>query len=298
MRRLLQGTALAGVLLLHDAGTSAAVAVEPPAGEGTTLSADTFDHVHIQYALYGRGDPAIVLIHGWSCDSSYWRSQIEPLAAHYTVAALDLAGHGASGRNRTDWSMARYGGDVAAVVRQLPNARVILVGHSMGGPVALEAAALLGARIIAVIGVDTFKSIGLPPLSAQMIEQQVEPFRENFSDAMHRYVPQHLFTRQADPALVSRVADAMSREPPSIAIASLIALNRMDFETLLPRVHAPIAAINSDLGQITDEARIRRTLPDFRLATIKGGGHFLMLEQAQRFNPILLQQIARLAVQP
>jgi pimeloyl-ACP methyl ester carboxylesterase len=273
---------------------SGAVAAAPPANTGTPLVTDTADHVHIQYTVYGSGDPAIVLIHGWSCDSGYWHSQIDALAAHYTVVTLDLAGHGGSGRNRTDWSMQRYGGDVAAVVRQLPNPRVILVGHSMGGPVALEAAALIGARVAGIIGVDTFKSIGLPPPSAAMIDEQIAPFRKDFVGTVHDYVPQHLFTRQADPALVSKVVEGMSREPPSIAIASLIALNQLDFAAVLPRVHAPIVAINSDLGQLTDETRIRKSLPDFRVTTLKGSGHFLMLEQPQRFNPILLQQIAQL----
>jgi pimeloyl-ACP methyl ester carboxylesterase len=274
---------------------SGAVAAAPPANTGTPLVTDTADHVHIQYTVYGSGDPAIVLIHGWSCDSGYWHSQIDALAAHYTLVTLDLAGHGGSGRNRTDWSMQRYGGDVAAVVRQLPNSRVILVGHSMGGPVALEAAALIGPRVAGIIGVDTFKSIGLPPPSASMIDEQIAPFRKDFVGTVHGYVPQHLFTRQADPALVSKVVEGMSREPPSIAIASLIALNQLDFAAVLPHVHAPIVAINSDLGQLTDETRIRKSLPDFRVTTLKGSGHFLMLEQPQRFNAILLQQIAQLA---
>ena len=262
---------------------------------GLALSADTTDHVRIQYTVYGSGDPAIVLIHGWSCDSGYWRSQIDALAAHYTVATLDLGGHGSSGRNRSDWSIPRYGGDVEAVVRQLPNPHLILVGHSMGGPVALEAAARIGPRVVGIIGVDTFKSIGLPPLSASMIDELLAPFRKDFVGAVHRYVPHSLFTRQADAALVSQVADAMSREPPAIAIATLVALNQLDFAAVLPHVHAPIVAINSDLGEITDEARIRSVLPSFHVTTLKGSGHFLMLEQPQRFNPILLRQIEQLA---
>jgi pimeloyl-ACP methyl ester carboxylesterase len=283
------GTTLALAVLLASMSRAA------EAAPGIPRIADSSDQVHIQYTVYGQGDPAVVLIHGWSCDSGYWRAQIDPLAARYTVVTLDLAGHGGSGRNRTDWSMPRYGADVAAVVRQLPNARVILVGHSMGGPVALEAAAILGPRVAGIIGIDTFKSIGLPPPSPPMIDAQIAPFRKDFAGAMHQYVPQFLFKRQADPALVRTVADAMSREPPAIAVASLIALNQMDFAAILPRVHAPIVAINSDLGQITDEARIRKVIPDFRVTTLKGSGHFPMLEQPQRFNAILLQQLAQLA---
>ena len=78
----------------------------PPApADGSPRIVDSADGVHIEYHVYGAGDPAILLIHCWSCDSSYWSAQIAPLKASYTTVTLDLAGHGASGRNRTDWTM-------------------------------------------------------------------------------------------------------------------------------------------------------------------------------------------------
>lgn len=277
-----------------------ASATVPSAGASDTASpappriVDSADGVHIQYQVYGHGDPAIVLIHGWACDSSYWHAQIADLSARYTTVTLDLAGHGGSGRNRTDWSMVRYGQDVAAVARQIPNPHIILVGHSMGGPVALEAAALLGARVIGIIGIDTFKTIGLPPPAPREVAQAVAPFRADFIGAMHRFVPT-LFEPHADAAFERKVADDMSREPPPIAIASLVSLNSMDYHTLLPRVHAPIVAIDSDLGHAESEARIRKFIPSFRLITMKGDGDFLMLQDPQHFNPILLREIATLA---
>lgn len=258
------------------------------------LATTSPDGVRIVYHVYGHGDPAVVLIHGWACDSSYWRAQLAALASKYTAVTLDLAGHGASGRNRTDWSMANYGRDVAAVVQQLPNRRIVLVGHAMGGPVALEAAPLIGARLIGVIGVDTFTSLGMAPPPRPALEKELAPFRADFVGYMHQFVPR-LFAKSADPAFVRRVADDMSREPPQIAIASLVGLNTIDFDTLLPQIHVPVIAIDSDVGPTANEARIRRIYPEFRAITLKDGGHFLMLEDPQRFNPILLREIASLA---
>src|SRR5215469_2757259 len=116
---------------------AAATATPAPAPyrDGSPLLVDSADGVHIEYRLYGKGEPAVVLVHGWSCNENYWNAQIDALKAQYTVVLIDLAGHGASGRNRADWSMANYGEDVAAVVRQIPNAQVVLVGHSMGATV-------------------------------------------------------------------------------------------------------------------------------------------------------------------
>src|SRR5258708_2054522 len=94
--------------------------------EGSPQIATEPDGMHIEYRVYGKGDPVIVLIHGWATDATYWYKQIDPLKAKYTVVAVNLAGHGASSNNRTDWSMGNYGEDVATVVRKLPNPRVIL----------------------------------------------------------------------------------------------------------------------------------------------------------------------------
>ncbi len=262
--------------------------------ESAPLFVNSFDGVRIAYRVYGQGEPAIVLIHGWACDSSYWREQLADLQAKYTTVTLDLAGHGESGRNRADWSMANYGRDVAAVVQHLPNRKIVLVGHLMGGPVALEAAPLVGRRLIGVVGVDTFTGLGLPPPARQTLEKEIAPFRSDFVGYMHRFVPL-LFAKSANPAVVREVADDMSREPPRIAIASLIGLNTLDFDTLLPQIHVPIIAIDSDAGRTANEARIRKIYPAFRAITLKDAGHFLMLEDPQRFNPILLQAIASLA---
>src|SRR5262245_57460546 len=76
------------------------------------------DGVPIAYEVHGQG-PALVLVHGWSCDRSYWKEQIEYLSPQYQLVLIDLAGHGESGLGRKDYTMAAFGADVAAVVDSL-----------------------------------------------------------------------------------------------------------------------------------------------------------------------------------
>lgn len=261
-----------------------------PRLEGLPQLALTPDGVHIDYRVWGQGEPAIVLIHGWACDWNYWQAQIDALKSRYTVVALNLAGHGASEKNRSDWSIGSYGEDVATVVRQLGNRQIILVGHSMGGAVALEATRRIGDRVIGIIAVDSLKSIGLPPMRPREIERQLAPFRESFIEATRRYVTATMFEKGADPTLMQKIAYDMSLEPPSVGLPSLQSLLAMDFATLLPDIHVPVLAINSDLGP-TDETRIRKFLPDFRADVLEHTGHFLMMEAPQRFNPLLLKDI-------
>ena len=273
--------------------TSAAAA---PHVEGLPQIALTPDGVHIDYRVWGHGEPAVVLIHGWSCDENYWSAQVEALKAKYTVVGINLAGHGASERNRSDWSMGNYGEDVATVVRQLQNRQVVLVGHSMGADVALEATRRIGDRVIGIIAVDSLKSIGLPPMKPQEIERHLAPFSDHFIEATRDYVTKTMFAPGADPAFMQKVAYDMSLEPPEVAIPSMQSLLAMDFTTLLPDIHVPVYAINSDLSP-TEEARIRKSLPQFKADVLEHTGHFLMMEVPQRFNPVLIKDIDALVQQ-
>jgi pimeloyl-ACP methyl ester carboxylesterase len=252
------------------------------------------DSVHIEYHVYGHGDPAVVLVHGWATDANYWSGQIEPLAARYTVVALNLAGHGASGSNRTDWSIQNYAQDVAAVAHEIHNPQLVLVGHSMGADVVLVATPLIGPRVIGIVAVEALRSVGQPPLSTQQIERRVAPFGADFIGETRRLVTDSLFPKDANAALVKKVAYDMSLEPPAVAVPSMRALLSLDLATVLPAIHVPVYAINSDLAP-TDAALIRRSLPDFTLDVLDHTGHFPMLEAPARFNPLLLKDVAALA---
>jgi pimeloyl-ACP methyl ester carboxylesterase len=267
--------------------------------EGTPRIAIGPDGVHVQYHVYGSAEPALVFIHGWSCDSNYWRDQVPAFRQKYTVVTVDLAGHGGTDANRSDWSMANYGRDVATAVATVPNRQLILVGHSMGGPVAIEAARLLGDRVIGIIGVDTFRSIGAPVPSAAQLDAAVKPFEANFIGHTRDVVTKYFFAPGANPQLVQKVAYDMSLSPPKVAVPSMRAVMGYDFNAPLKEIRVPIVAINSDLGEPLNELRIRKVLPKFRAAIIPGVGHFLMMEDPARFNPALEAEVqAILAAAP
>jgi pimeloyl-ACP methyl ester carboxylesterase len=93
-------------------------------------------------------------------DRSFWDGQHTAFAERFRVIALDLAGHGESGQNRREWGIPQFGRDVAAVMDAEDVLKAVLIGNSLGGPAAIEAALLAGARAVAVIGVDTFHDMG------------------------------------------------------------------------------------------------------------------------------------------
>ena len=107
--------------------------------ESVAFSADGIP-IHFEVRGERTAQPTLVLIHGWSHDRRFWEPHSTTLAATYQIVAMDLAGFGRSGADRLVWTMEAFGKDVAAVVDTLGLERVVLVGFSMGAPVALEAA--------------------------------------------------------------------------------------------------------------------------------------------------------------
>lgn len=98
----------------------------PSAATGTAISAD---QVAIQYETAGRGEPALVFVHCWTCNRGNWSRQAEYFAKHHQVVRLDLAGHGASGRERKDYAITAFAADVVTVVEKLGLKKVVLIGH-------------------------------------------------------------------------------------------------------------------------------------------------------------------------
>ncbi len=255
----------------------------------TPGAAKSADGVEIRFEVAGSGSPAIVFVHGWSCDRSYWRPQVEHFAKSHRVVAVDLAGHGESARNRKDWTMAAFGEDVRAVLEALDLRGAVLVGHSMGGPVILEAARLAPDRVLALVPVDTLAEIDRR-LSPEEREGFLGPIRADFRAAAERFVREFMFTERTDPKLIDRIASDMASAPPEVAIPAMEGLFAYDEAAALARAAIPLRLLNADRFP-TDLAAARRHKPDVELAVMPRVGHFLMAEDPEEFNRLLARAV-------
>lgn len=254
--------------------------VEAPATrEGVVQAADG---VPIHYDVTGEGEPALVFVHCWTCDRSFWSAQRAHFAPHYTVVRVDLAGHGQSGHGRAGYDMESFGADVAAVVEALNLSRVVIIGHSMGGPVSVEAAEGLGERVIGVVGVDTFYT-GFPyPKDDEAIAAFVRPFEEDFAQASND-MARAMFAPGADPVLVEHVVTQIQGADQPMAISAMYAIfdwNRREVPAALDRLGPRLHNINGD------PAGENRPLHE-SVVLIPGTGHFPHLEKPQAFNGAL-----------
>jgi pimeloyl-ACP methyl ester carboxylesterase len=261
---------------------------EPTIAVDNAISADG---VSIAYEVRGEGVPALVFVHGWCCDRSYWSEQLPHFAKKYKVVAIDLAGHGDSGLNRKEWTMGAFGEDVVAVVNKLNLDQVVLVGHSMGGFVILEAARQLPQLVIGLVGVDTLHDFQ-KKLTQEQIDDWVTPLHADFVEGTRNFV-RTMFTPNSDSTLVEKIVADVSSAPQEVGLGALegyIDFQNNEIIRVLQEVKAPITCINSDMNPTNIETNQHHS-PAFKAKIMSGVGHLNMIEDPETFNRLLEETI-------
>jgi pimeloyl-ACP methyl ester carboxylesterase len=252
------------------------------AATGTVTSPDG---VRIHYETAGKGRPALVLVHCWTCDSSFWQDQVGRLAKSRQVVTLDLAGHGRSGRTRKDYTMEAFAEDVKAVADELKLDRIVLVGHSMGGAVILEAAKRLGDRVVGLVPIDTLLDVEQTsdPKETDVVMAKMQA---DYKGQTTAFIRQYLFAPTTPTAVANRVVAQTTTFPPEIAISAL--RNNWGYQAApaFDAVKVPIVAVNGDRFPTNFDAN-RRHAPQFDALIMKGVGHYPMLEDPARFGDLL-----------
>ncbi|MEX0891166.1 MAG: alpha/beta hydrolase [Gemmatimonadota bacterium] len=285
-------TAPAASTALAALVTLTACAADAPVPGATTGQARSADGVSIHYEVHGAGEPALVLVHGWTNTRGIWGEHPQTLGQHHRVVALDLAGHGASGAERTTWSMDAFGEDVAAVVEQLGLEQVVLVGFSMGGAVVLEAAERMPERTAGIVFIDTFHDPGMAP--SNTAEEMEAAIRTNWGDTA--FLRAFALTPDAPDSLVHYLAGMLPAQPHEHwfaimrAIQSWMANQR---EPTLQAIRAPVAAINTT-SRPTNVQALRAYAPGFTVDTLHGVGHAgILLQRVEDFDAHLLAIVER-----
>ena len=238
----------------------------------------------IAFDTRGSGETALVFIHGWACDRSYWREQVDVFARNYRVVTLDLTGHGPFSPPSPPQFVLGLSADVEAVVRDLGLRRVILVGHSMGGLVALSAARRLPGIVRGVVLVDTLHDPSTR-VTPEMTDGIVRDLQADFAGAIEKMVRTQFVPGVNDKAR-DWVIERARKADPATARKLLRDYPNINFGMLLTDAGAglPVRAINASATKV-DAAR--RFAPDFDAVIMPGVGHFPHLERPAEFNETL-----------
>jgi len=245
----------------------------------------------IKYGVQGAGDVTIVFVHCWTCNHGFWKPQIEHFAKKHKVVWLDLAGHGTSTSSRKDYTMSAFGQDVAAVVNAVGANKVVLVGHSMGGPVSIEAANILGDRVIGVVGVDTFFTPFEYPKSEDKIEMFVKPFEKDFAGTSEKLVSS-MFVPGVDPAVKEWVLKEIDATDPDMGISAMYNIFRWNAKNS----PATLDSYGNKLRNINGAPKGDEKPLHEGVVLIPKVGHFVAQVKPVEFNKALEEIVAGFGV--
>jgi pimeloyl-ACP methyl ester carboxylesterase len=272
-----------------------AIAAEPHAAPfKKTVRAD--DGLNLVCEVRGKGDTALVFLHGWCGDREYWKNQANAFAADYRVVTLDQAGHGESGKDRKAWTTDSLAADVGAVVKALGLKRVILVGHSMGGPVALLAAKRMPGTVVAVIGADTIQNVEFQAPEA-MRKQYMEAFERDFKGTMRAGLS-GMVNEKSDAELKKWLLTRAEAQDPKMAMGLMRDMHALDQKKVLQEARVPVRCINSAGGyQFFNPTAVdvNKKYADYNAVLIADVGHYPMLEKPAEFNQKLRDVLKELA---
>ncbi len=278
---------------------SAPPLLEEPAPE-TTLAvvegiATAPDGVSIAFDSRGQGKVSLVFVHCWACDRSFWKEQLDVFSRNFRVVSLDLAGHGASGEDRKQWSIVGLAGDVQAVIEELELERCILIGHSLGGPVSLVAAARMPDRVVGVIGADTIHSVDFE-FPREAVENLVHGFQSDFTGMMEAAVAAS-FPENGNELVLEWVSARAKEANPEAVLAIAGDFPNFDPREALSAVKVPVRCINAkpySLSSFDTAIEANQNYADFDAVLMGGVGHYLMLEKPEEFNRLLAATIAKI----
>lgn len=111
--------------------------------------------VPIRYRVSGKGDRDLILVHGHLAHHLWWHAVVPALEPHWRVIQLDLSGHGDSG-HRGRYDIEQWADEVIAVLEAAGSVGAVVAGHSLGGSVAIAAAARRTGTVAGLIVIDTY----------------------------------------------------------------------------------------------------------------------------------------------
>lgn len=252
----------------------------------------------INYEVAGEGDTTLLFVHGWCINQTYWSNQIQQFKDQYRVVTLDLPGHGQSGKDRDVWSIENFGGDVALLMEALSLKNVVLIGHSMGGNIILEAASRKPDAVIGFVGVDNFKDFGMEPSEEEMEEVAVflKQIRDDYSGVMQQYARGMLFSENTPDDISNRVMQDVLSTPEDISINILESLwmeNEAEIRQM-QELQVKVHLINCN-GYPTNEHQLEKYCgASYEIHPIGDLSHYPMIEAPDTFNAILDEIIKKL----
>lgn len=283
----------------HDNPVCNGVTIHPT----TDLASTSREVSSMQLIKAGAGGPPVVFVHGFACDATDWQAQVDSLVTRTTVIVGDLPGHGTGLGMQADCTIGAYGAALAHALVELALPPAVLVGHSMGCRVILEASRLEPSAVSGLVLVDGSRIGDGDPAAAEQAMAD-ELVGDGYPQFVRRFF-EAMFTPSSDPALATAITDRALQFPSEAGrtlLTNLAGWDAREVASALDSVRVPLLAIQSTT---LDTARKRVSLqpegdspwidlvlahvPGAAVVTLPGAGHFPQIELADQVTALIAE---------
>ncbi len=254
------------------------------------MSSITTDQGVVHYEVFGRGRP-VILLHGWLGSWGLWQETMVHLGRSYRTYALDFWGFGESGKKRDSYAIDDFVSLVQQFMEQLGIVRAPLVGHSMGGTVALSVAIRYPQRVGGVV------VIGSPIVGSSLaLLLKLAGYRPIAWLVYHWMAALKLGIRLTAPWITQdpRWPEMMDRDLSQVTLESFLcsiaSLRRVDLRPFLPQIQVPVMGMYGDRDVIVSPRQwlpLKAGVPHARIERFPDAGHFIMLDSPEAFVRLL-----------
>lgn len=253
------------------------------------MSIIVIDRQVVHYEVLGRGRP-VLFLHGWMGSWRYWFPNMQHVAEHFRAYSFDFWGFGDSRRPATPESIQNYSDQVIRFLDELGIDRVLLVGHSMGGMVALKTAIAHPRRIARVAAVGA--PIDGDSLSWLLKLTDRPVLAELFARTrwLRRFAFRHFLGETNDPA-VNEILDDSVKSSSTTLQRAVASMWRTDLRPELPRLTVPTLIVHGGRDEIVNpnQADLFNNIPSAQVVVMPESRHFPFLDEAELFNEVLLR---------
>ena len=244
------------------------------------------DGVKLFYEDTGRGSDLapLLLVHGWTCFHGHFAPQAEHFAPGRRVVSVDLRGHGQSDVVGP-FGVETFADDLAWLCGALALARPVVVGHSMGGMVAVQLAATHPELVRAAVALDSpftagsSMADGLAALIAAIRGPDHLAVRTNMIDGM--------FGPYDDSGRAKEIAAVMLAAPQQVTADAIESVLGWDGEGAVRACAVPVLTVHAAAGGPMDASRLCVDCPQLTVGQTVGSGHFIQLEVPDQVNAML-----------
>ncbi len=277
--------------LLLSLGGAALICTAQAKAPDVSTHFTRLDDIRVHYTDYGKGETALVFVHGWNCDESVWKNQAPVLAQDMRVITIDLPGHGQSDKPEIAYTMDLHAKAIDAVLQDAKVKTAVLIGHSNGTPVIRQFYRNYREKVRGLVIVDG----GLRPFGDQaFMEKFIAPLRgRDYLDTAMHFVS-GMIAPMKQPSEQEAVRKMMLSGPQYVAVSEMEALTD---PTLWKedKIDVPVLMILAKQPAWTDEYEqfAKSLIPNLDYQVWSDVSHFIMLDQPNEFNQAVVEFVKK-----